>query len=105
MDHAHRVDVVLAHEVDVSKATKFLLHQMGCDNWYVACHQETQFVYHLTRGTEDRYAVSFQCTAPVAGGIYHGSRAWSLSIIPLHGVVALSEAKEQEIKAGLAAMT
>ena len=50
---------------------------------------------------EDRYAVSFQCTPPVEKGIYHGSRAWSLSIIPLHGVEALPEAKEKEIEAGL----
>jgi len=105
MDAAHRVDVLLAHEVDVSKAAKFLLHQLDCDNWHVACHQEAQFVYHLTKGTEDRYAVSFQRTAPVAGGIYHGSRAWSLSIVPLHGVTALSEAKEHEVKVGLAALT
>jgi hypothetical protein len=34
-----------------------------------------------------------------------GSRAWSLSIIPLHGVEALTEAKENEIRTGLAALT
>ena len=65
MDHAHRFDVLPAHEVDVSKATIFLLHQLDCDNWYVACHQEHQFVYHLTKGAKDRYAVSFECTPPV----------------------------------------
>ena len=32
MDHAHRIDVLLAHEVDVSKAAKFLLHQLDCDH-------------------------------------------------------------------------
>ena len=105
MDHAQRVDVLPAHEVDVGKATKFLLHQLDCDHWYVACHQEAQFVYHFTKGGQDRYAVSFQCTAPVEHGIYHGSRAWSLSIIPLHGVAALPEAKEREIATGLAALT
>ena len=62
-------------------------------------------MYHLTKGAEDRYAVSFQCTPPVEKGIYHGSRAWSLSIIPLHGVAALPEAKENEIKGGLAELT
>ena len=82
MDHAHKVDVLLAHELDVGKATNFLLHQLDCDHWYVACHHEALFVYHLTKGAEDRYAVSFQCTPPVEHGIYHGSRAWSLSIIP-----------------------
>ena len=99
-----KVDVLLAHEVDVGKATRFLLPQLGCDNWYVACHQETQFVYHLTQGSQDLYAVSFQCTAPVERGVYHGSRAWSLSIIPLHGIPPLPKAKENEIKAGLAAL-
>jgi len=97
--------VPLAHEVDVSKATEVLLHQLDCTRWYVACHHEHLFVYHLTKGAEDRYAVSFQCTPPVEKGIYHGSRAWSLSIIPLHGVEALPEAKEKEIKTGLAELT
>lgn len=105
MDHTHKFDVLLAHEVDVSKAAKFLLHQLDCDNWYVACHHEHQLVYHLTHGTEDRYAVSFQCTPPVEKGIYYGSRAWSLSIIPLHGVEAPPEIKENGIKAGLAELT
>jgi hypothetical protein len=102
MDHAHKVDVLLAHEVEVSKATTCLLHQLDCDHWYVACHQENLFVYHLTKGAQDRYAVSFQCTPPAEKGVYHGSRAWSLSIIPLHGVEALPEAKGHAIKAGLA---
>jgi hypothetical protein len=105
MDHAHKFDVLLSHELDVSKAARFLLHQLHCDHWYVACHHEHQLVCHLTKGAEDRYAVSFQCTPPVEKGIYHGSRAWSLSIIPLHGVEALPEAKENEIKAGLAELT
>ena len=105
MDHTHKVDVLLAHEVDVSKATQVLLHQLDCDRWYVACHHEHLFVYHLTKGGEDRYAVSFECTPPVEHGICHRSRAWSLSIIPLHGVEALPQAKENEIKAGLAVLT
>jgi hypothetical protein len=105
MDHAHKFDVLLAHEVDVSRAAKFLLHQLDCDHWYVARHQEQQFVDHLTKRAEDRYAVSFRCTPPVEKGIYQSSRAWSLSIIPLHGVEALPEAKQNEIKAGLAELT
>jgi len=105
MDHANKVEVLLAHEVEVSKATRFLLHQLDCDDWYVACHHESLFVYHLTKGAADRYAVSFQCTPPVEKGIYHGSRAWSLSIIPLHGVEALSEAEENAFKGGLSELT
>jgi hypothetical protein len=59
MDHAHRFDVLLAHEVDVSKVATFLLHQLDCDHWYVACHHENLFVYRLTKRAEDRYAVFF----------------------------------------------
>ena len=97
MDHPHRMDLLPAHEVDVSKATQILLQQLECDRWYVACHHEHVFVYHLAKGSQDRYAVSFDCTPPVEKGIYHGSRAWSLSIIPLHGVEALPESKRTEI--------
>ena len=68
MDHAHKVDVPLAHTVDVSEATKCLLHQLDCDDWYVACHHEHLFVFHLTQGAVDRYAVSYQCTSPVEKG-------------------------------------
>ena len=50
MDHAHKFDVLLAHEVDVSKATKFLLHQLDCDHWYVACHHETSVGVSLDQG-------------------------------------------------------
>ena len=71
----------------------------------MACHHEHLFVYHLTKDAKDRYAVSFQCTPPEEQGIYHGSRAWTLSIIPLHVVEALPEAKGNEIKAGLAELT
>lgn len=105
MDHAHKVDVLLAHEVDVGNATQILLHQLDCDRWYVACHRDHLFVYHLAKGAEDRYAVSFDCTPPVEKGIYHGSRAWSLAIIPLHNVGALPESKEHEIKSSLASLT
>ena len=102
MDHAHKVEVELAHRVDVSGATKFLLHQLGCDDWYVACQHEHLFVFRLTLRGVDRYAVCYQCTSPVEKGIYHGSKAWSMSIIPLRAEDSLPEDKVKEIKARLA---
>jgi hypothetical protein len=101
MDHAHKVDLALAHPVDVSEATQLLLRKLGCDHWHVVCHHEHLFVDHLAKGAQDRYAVSFQCTPPVEKGVYRGSRAWSLSIIPLHGVEAVPETAVNEITAGL----
>jgi len=104
MEHAHKIDLPLAHELDVSETTQFLLHELGCDSWYVVCHQEHLFVYRLAKGGVDRYAVSFQCTPPVEKAIYHGSKTWAFSIIPLHGVEDVPEAKVREIKAGLAGL-
>ena len=102
MDNAHKVDVLLAHSVDVSEATKYLLRQLGCDDWYVACHHEHLFVCRLTQGAVDRYAVSYQCTPPAEKGIYHGSKARSLSIIPLPGADTVPGDTVKEIKARLA---
>ncbi len=104
MDHPHRVDVPLAHQVEVSRAVQFLLQHLGCDHWYVACHHEHLFVYHLTKAGVDQYAACFQCTPPVEKGIYHGSRAWALSLIPLLAVPSVSESELSQIKTGLAAL-
>jgi hypothetical protein len=101
MDHAHKVDVPLSHELDMGEAIQFLLLQLDCDSWYVACHQEHLFVCRLAKGSVDQYAVSLQCTPPVDKAIYHGSKTWALSIIPLHGVESLPEPKVNEIKTGL----
>jgi hypothetical protein len=103
MDHAHKIDVPLAHQVDVSESIHFLLQLLGCENWYVACHHERLFVVRLTRGHADRFAVRFECTAPVEKGIYHGSKAWSLSISPLHDEAGLSSEMIKQVQAGLAA--
>ena len=104
MDHTHKVDVPLAHHVEVSAATKCLLLQLGCDDWYVARHHDHLFVFHLTRSGADKYAVTYQCTAPVEKGIYHGSKAWSVSIIPLQPEDALPDDAVKAIKAQLAAL-
>ena len=102
---AHKVDFTLTHSVEVSEATKCLLRQLGCDDWYVARHHNHLFVFHLTRSGIDKYAVTFQCTSPVEKAIYHGSKAWSVSVIPLRSEDALPEDTGKAIKAQLAALT
>ena len=104
MDHTHKVEVQLVHPVDVSQATQYLLHRLGCDDWFVACQHEHQFVARLTKGGVAEYAVSFECTPPTEKGIYHGSRARMLSIIPLHPEDDLREDAVREVKAGLAGL-
>ena len=104
MDHEHKVDVRLSHHVDVSQAIDYLKGELGCDSWYVACHHEHLFVFRLTRDSADRFAVRVECTAPVEKGIYYGSKAWSLSLSPLHHESSLTEEKIQQIQAGLAGL-
>ncbi len=105
MNHAHKVEVPLVHHVDVSKAMQVLLGQLGCDHWYVACHHEHLFVYHLTKSGQDRYAACFECTPPVEKGIYHGSKAWGLSLIPLAAGQSMGQKELQQISSGLASLT
>ncbi len=102
MDHCHRVDVRLGHQVDVNEATQYLVHQLNCDNWHVACSQEHRLIVQLTNGAAARYAVCYECTPPVEKAIYHGSRAWEMSIIPMHSEDNLREEKVKGITAGLA---
>jgi hypothetical protein len=102
MDHGHKVEVPLAHHVDVDKAIHVLLQQLGCDHRYVACHREHLFVYHLTKAGVDHYAACFQCTPPVDKGIYHGSKAWALSLIPLGTSPSLGQRDLEQLSAGLA---
>ncbi len=102
MEHGHKYEVRLAHHVDVSEALRYLIGQLGCNNWYVACHHERLFVFRLTSGSVDKFAACFECTAPVEKGIYHDSKAWSLSLSPLHEQPALSEKQLRALEAGLA---
>jgi hypothetical protein len=104
MEQAHKVDIPLQHHVEVTKATQFLVQELACDDWYVACHREHLFVYHLTHAGTDRYALCFQCTPPVEKGIYHGSKAWGLSIIPLHHAPAPESINVARIRTGLATL-
>ena len=48
-----------------------------------------------------KYGVTYDCTPDVEKAVYHGSRTWALTIIPLHGNDNLPVAKVAEIKAGL----
>lgn len=105
MDQAHKVDVELVQHVDVNAAVNYLLQQLGCDNWYVACHHEHLFVIRLTTGPANRFAVLFEGTSPVEKGIYDGSKAWSLSICPLHNEAGLTGEMVKHLQAGLAALT
>jgi hypothetical protein len=96
-----RVTLALAHHLDVSRATQFLRLQLDCDGWHVACRHDHQLVVLLTQGGVGRYGVSYDCSPAVEKAVFHGSRAWALAIIPLHGKDNLPEHKVTEIKTGL----
>ncbi len=101
MEQHHKHCVPLIHRVGVTEALQFLLHRLRCDNWYVAAQREHLFVFHLTEANRKRYAVCFECTTPVDKAVYHGSRASSLSILPLDDEPELSAAALSEIRGGL----
>ena len=96
-----RVTLSLSHHLDVSRATQHLANQLDCDGWHVGCRHDHQVVVQLTRGGVARYGVSFECSPPVEKAIYHGSRAWALTIIPLHGEDNLPAHQVTATKAGL----
>ena len=91
----------LRHHLDVTLATEYLLHQLDCDAWHVACRHDHQLVVQLTRAGMARYCVTYDCSPAVEKAIYHGSRAWAMAITPLHGEDNLAAQKVAEIKAGL----
>jgi hypothetical protein len=101
MEQHHKVTVPMGHRVDVAEATRYLLHRLNCDSWYVACHREHLYVLHLTKGNTKRYAVCFECTAPVDKGICHRSLASSISILPLGAEHDLAGEVAQQLKTGL----
>jgi hypothetical protein len=102
MDRAHKIEVRLAHRVEVCEAAKYLAAALGCDDWYVACQHEHLLVAELIQQGQRKYAVRFECTLPVEKAIYHGSKAWWLTIIPLGEKGDLTAAQIAEVKAGLA---
>lgn len=102
--HHHRIELLPGHLVDVPEASHWLLQELKCDDWYVACRNDHQCVVRLTRGGIPHFAVSFQCTPAVDKAIYHGSRAWSVSIIPLQNEHDLDAETLHRVKAGLAGL-
>jgi hypothetical protein len=101
---SHRVTLTLDHHLDVSLVTSFLVHQLGCDGWHVASRHDHQLVVQLTRGGVARYCLAYDCSPPIEKAVYHGSRAWALAIIPVHGEADLAENRVAEIKSGLAGL-
>ncbi len=99
-----RFTLSLAHHLDVSQAARYLMQHLDCDSWHVECRHDHQLVAQLTRNGAARYGVSFDCTPPVEKAVYHGSRTWALTIIPLHGRDNIPSHQLAEIKAGLAAL-
>jgi hypothetical protein len=95
------VALQLRHHVDVTQATEYLLRQLDCDGWHVACRHDHQLVVQLTRGGRVKYGVSFDCSPTVEKAVCHGSRAWGMIITPLHGEDNLPAPKVAAIKAGL----
>jgi hypothetical protein len=101
VEHSQTVEIRPCHRIEVSEAAKYLLAALACDEWFVACHHDHLLVIQLSQHGRHKYAVRFECTAPVDKAIYHGSKAWSISILPL-GAQDLPSFKLEEIKAGLA---
>jgi hypothetical protein len=53
---------------------------------------------HLSKAGIDKFAVCFDCSPPVEKGIYHGSLAWYIGIVPLHGQEDIPEDTVTRIK-------
>ncbi len=101
MSDRKKAEFSLAHRLDVSRVAEYLVHVLGCENWYVVCHREHQFVVHLTQAGADRYAVSFECTPPADKGIYHGSLTSHVLLIALGEQAEVPVDKIDEIKSEL----
>ncbi len=102
MEQQHKVLLMSGHRVEMTEAAEYLQQQLGCDDWYVACHHEHLFVVHLTQNGLKKYALCFEGTPPVEKSVYHGSLSSSISIVPLEQEHDLSSELLTEIKAGLA---
>lgn len=102
MEHNQTVEIRPGHRIEVGEAAKYLLRALNCDDWFVACERDHLLVIQLSRQGTHQFAVRFECTSSVDKAIYHGSKAWLLSIIPLHSENDLSGNKMEEIRDGLA---
>lgn len=101
MAQTQTVEIRPWHRIEVGQAAKYLLAALDCEEWFVACQHEHLLIIQLSRDGRNKYAVRFECTSPVEKAIYHGSKAWAISILPLHEQPELPASKLQEIKAGL----
>jgi hypothetical protein len=102
VENAQTVEIRPCHRIEVGEAAKYLLAALDCDEWFVACRHDHLIVIQLSSHGLHKYAVRFECTSPVDKAIYHGSKAWCLSILPLHDTDDLTAGKMTEIKDGLA---
>ena len=100
MVQGHKTDLRLPHRIDVGEAANCLLGPLDCDGWHVACQHDHLLVIQFSKAGAHEYAVRFECSAPVEKGIFHGSKAWSLCIIPLRDNPVVPT-KLAEIKLGL----
>ena len=104
MDTRHKTDVTLPHHIDLNQATLYLVHHLDCDEWHVVSHPEHEMIVQMAKGTAPKFIVRYECTPPVEKAIYHGSRAFALSIIPVHAEDNLHPDKVAELKTGLAGL-
>ncbi len=94
----------MKHLVEVSRLTHYLLNQLGCDEWHLACRHEHQLVIRLSKGSEARYAVCYECRPEVEKAVFHDSQTWGVSLIPLHSEYNLSSEQAAVIKTALTNM-
>lgn len=102
MGQTQTVEIRPCHRIEVGEAARYLLAALDCDEWFVACQHDHLLIIELRRQGRNEYAVRFECTSPVDKAIYHGSKAWVISIFALHEPGDLPPSKLKEIKAGLA---
>lgn len=97
-----RVTISLAHHLDVARATQFLLRALDCDDWYATCRHDHQMIVLLTRRGEAQFGISYECSPGIQKAVFHDSRAWALTLIPMSSRNNLPPTKVKVIKSGLA---
>ena len=94
----------LAHHIEVTRLTQYLVHELGCDGWHVASRHDHQLVVQLTRAGIAQYCVSYDCSPAFEKAIYHGSRAWAMTLTPRHAEDNLSMERVKALKTGFGAL-
>lgn len=100
----HKFELRLSHLIEVNRVTQYLLRQLRCDGWYAACRHDHQLVIRLTQGSVPKYVVCYQCRPDVEKAIFHESRTWTVSLIPLHHEWNLTAEQMTTIKSALVRM-